>query len=470
MAYWIRKAGQVIGPLAKEDIEARLRSRALVSLDEVSTDRMRWTKLWKSEFWNRQKPANQKSSPGRHSGFVHPRARLSPEQLRSSNPPSEPTSANIPFPPPIPINGRNERLKTYEEEMLGRPPPLPRKTGIRKWLFVGGLAASIFILAGIIAIRLAMTSSPVLPSTPSDIASASANSGGDPKPGTTKTGYMVGNDWDPSAADEDIRPIIAYLAPSYDEIAQTFQYVISSPYITRNPLYSELTRNTRLYYVPRDDQVNAFSSAADPFEKEGAPTMIVLGGAVRFSRLVGAVLATDERDPEESDRVETLLNSFQRRFRQENGNLSIELFCNILDDCEVPEAAFHDGAWIARAKSISSGILLGVLAHETGHLALGHSFSDETNLEARRNMEREADSVAFSIASTASFGGEEMFFGNFLFHFFFAMFENADGSGGLSDHPDSRERLFNLLRAHPDFAFRFGITEEDLKRRLNEFH
>ena len=468
MTYWIRKAGKIVGPLSKEDIEGRLRSRALGSLDEVSVDRTMWTKLWKSEFWNRQKSATQKSSLGRHGGFVHPRARLSPEQLRSSMPQPEPAEADIPLPPPLPMTGRSERLKTYEEEMRGRPPPLPRKTGIRKLLFFGVPAASILLLVGIIAIVSAVTSKPVRPSTPSS--SASSNSGAGSASGTMKTGYLVGNDLDPSAADENIRPIIAYLAPSYDEIAQTFQYVVSSPYITRNPLYSDLTRNTRLYYVPRDDQVNAFSSAGDPFEKEGAPTMIVLGGAVRFSRLVGAVLATDERDPEESDRVETLLNSFQRRFRQEKGKLSIELFCDLLDDCNVPEEVFHDGAWLAKAKSISSGILLGILAHETGHLALGHNFSDETNLEARRNMEREADSVAFSIASTASFGGEEMFFGNFLFHFFFSMFENADGTGGWSDHPDSRERLFNLLRAHPDFAFKFGITEEELKRRLNEFH
>ena len=140
MAYWIRKAGQVIGPLAKEDVEARLCSRALGSLDEVSTDRATWTKLWKSEFWNRPKPAPAKTEPAIRRGFVHPRSRLSPEQLRASTPPpvSAPASPSpfadaaaiaiheVATPPPLPSVGepRHWALPTLEEEQsLGRSEP-----------------------------------------------------------------------------------------------------------------------------------------------------------------------------------------------------------------------------------------------------------------------------------------------------------------------------------------------------------
>ena len=144
MAYWIRKAGQVVGPLAKEDVEARLRSRALGSLDEVSTDRGTWIKLWKSEFWNRPKPAPTKTEPANHGGFVHPRSRLSPEQLRASMPPPEPVSAPastladtptiavrpVAMPPPLPSvdEPRHWALPTLEEEQsLGRTKPSDKK-------------------------------------------------------------------------------------------------------------------------------------------------------------------------------------------------------------------------------------------------------------------------------------------------------------------------------------------------------
>ena len=144
MAYWIRKAGQVVGPLAKEDVEARLRSRALGSLDEVSTDRVTWIKLWKSEFWNRPKPAPAKTEPANHGGFVHPRSRLSPEQLRASMPPPAPTSAPsstsadaptivvrpVAMPPPLPSvdEPRHWALPTLEEEQsLGRPKPSDKR-------------------------------------------------------------------------------------------------------------------------------------------------------------------------------------------------------------------------------------------------------------------------------------------------------------------------------------------------------
>ena len=127
MAYWIRKAGKVVGPLSKEDIEGRLRSRSLGSLDEVSTDRATWTKLWKSDFWNRPKPSPSSPSGG-HGGFVHPRSRLSPEQLRASMPPPEPMPAPATAPFDREVPGLTEIIHP-----VGRPPALPSEDRSRNW-------------------------------------------------------------------------------------------------------------------------------------------------------------------------------------------------------------------------------------------------------------------------------------------------------------------------------------------------
>ena len=120
MAYWIRKSGQVVGPLSREDVEARLRSRDLGSLDEVSTDRKEWIKFWKSEFWKRPQPVAREpeSRLRKAGGFVHPRSRLSSEQLRAKTPPvttrgqsvligPEPSAEPRIEPPPLPENQWN---------------------------------------------------------------------------------------------------------------------------------------------------------------------------------------------------------------------------------------------------------------------------------------------------------------------------------------------------------------------------
>ena len=170
MAYWIRKAEKVVGPLSREDVEARLRSRDLGSLDEVSTDRKEWIKFWKSEFWKRPQPVAREpeSRPRKAGGFVHPRSRLSPERLRATTPPEatrdysvflEPESPVEPTiePPPIPedrwdsgtFSTQNEQTYMSADESR----PVPQENGFSSpGSDVSSQGGGNYLLAGMAAV------------------------------------------------------------------------------------------------------------------------------------------------------------------------------------------------------------------------------------------------------------------------------------------------------------------------------
>ena len=120
--------------------------------------------------------------------------------------------------------------------------------------------------------------------------------------------------------------------------------------------------------------------------------------------------------------------------------------------------AFADEKIRQKAISYSSGTIVSVLAHECGHHALGHllGFSEKRNLEIDRNQEREADSFASSIISASPFG-EYIFAGTLFWHYAVAM--QVDGvTDAASNHPLSKERFENFVRANAEKAAAMGIV------------
>ena len=109
---------------------------------------------------------------------------------------------------------------------------------------------------------------------------------------------------------------------------------------------------------------------------------------------------------------------------------------------------------------------MSILAHETGHVALGHVWTWKKNTERSRNQEREADSFAHSIASGTA-DAETMFFGNYLFHYAYAINEERNGDSIVArTHPYSEERLFNLIRDNQSIADLYGISERETLEQL----
>lgn len=111
----------------------------------------------------------------------------------------------------------------------------------------------------------------------------------------------------------------------------------------------------------------------------------------------------------------------------------------------------------AAAQAVSAGMIIGVLAHEMGHVCLGHvdgpSYYD-SNPEIARNHEREADSFASSITAATPFG-EYVYDGTLFWHYVLA--QQQGNTAIESTHPLERERLENLIRANPSKASALGI-------------
>lgn len=247
----------------------------------------------------------------------------------------------------------------------------------------------------------------------------------------------------------------SYLTPSLAEVEQLYSYVVKSPFLAENLQYRQRMDVVDFAYLATNDTVNAFGGrrvVEKNGEKQLAFHTVLFGGAARYARLVA--LAAAMEDCGRKGMLKKLVTTMPRSFCGRCGeNECIKFIAKSgLAD------AFRDDKIRQRAMSYSSGTIVSVLAHESGHHALGHllSVSAKKNLEIERNQEREADSFASSIISASPFG-EYIFAGTLFWHY--AIAAQADGaSDRTSDHPLSRERFENFVRANAEKAAAMGIT------------
>jgi len=268
----------------------------------------------------------------------------------------------------------------------------------------------------------------------------------------TSDGGGVGNAMaligDPVGHDESVA-ISGYLAPSANEILQLFSFVQFSPFVTTNPMYMDLAAKVDFSYESANDQINAYSMF------DGKTLYIrMLAGAARFARLVSIAAA---RDLVGGDRGSSAF--LKTLFRHFDGNMTERGALRMAGKCGLGRMFLNDAIRV-KASAISAGMLLTVLAHEMGHVVLGHVMrGDEVSNEISQNMEREADSFASSVISASPFG-EYMFTGMLFWHYALMRLEELVGqsASGMGDHPGSRERYENLVQANPSKAAVFGLS------------
>ena len=255
-----------------------------------------------------------------------------------------------------------------------------------------------------------------------------------------------------------VAQVKAYLTPSDAEMDQLYSYVVNSPFVAENLQYRDRLKAVPFIYIPTNDTVNA-AAGRRLVEKDGKKGLafhtVFYGGAARYARLVG--LAAALQDAGHKDMLKKFVAAMPRSFCAR---------CNDADCVKfIAEnglgAAFADEKIRQKAISYSSGTIVSVLAHECGHHALGHllGFSEKRNLEIDRNQEREADSFASSIISASPFG-EYIFAGTLFWHYAVAVQSDRD-SAAASNHPLSKERFENFVRANAEKAAAMGITLKD---------
>ena len=238
-----------------------------------------------------------------------------------------------------------------------------------------------------------------------------------------------------------------YLTPPAEEVVQWFSSVLHSTHVQMNESYRATASEVEFKYELDDDSVNAYAGRNQGGDKRFV--IAFLGGAMRFSRLASLAVAADLCGrPGTASRFAQSLDSVSRMSRKD----SIEL----MTDCGLDEIFSLPGIK-TKAQAVSAGMIIGILAHEMGHVCLGHVMGPNyynSNQEIGRNHEREADSFASSVMAASPFG--EYVFEGTLFWYYALSMQELDQKVATS-HPLSRERLENLIRANSSKASALGI-------------
>lgn len=248
-----------------------------------------------------------------------------------------------------------------------------------------------------------------------------------------------------------------YVTPGRAEAVQLFEFVRNSAHVQENMLYAEMLGGAQFRYEPEDGTLNAFATMEPAALADGrealVPVVVLLGGAARFGRVAALVVAASRRGYEG---VGPRFLEFLRR--EPLGCVGTGWSARVIQEIGL-YPAMGDDRTLALAKSVSAGLLLGILAHEAGHLALGHVLRTEYrgNNDISRNQEREADSFASSVIASSPFG-EYILAGMLFWHY--ALAQQEEEGARATTHPLSRERFENFVRANPDLAAEFGLGPE----------
>ena len=253
-------------------------------------------------------------------------------------------------------------------------------------------------------------------------------------------------------ADEQLK---GYLTPSEAEMLQLYGYVAQAPFVAENLQYSDRINKADFGYIATNDVVNAFAGRRFK-EEDGKKSLafhtVIFGGAARYARMVGLAAAVQDAGKEGT------LGKFITHMPPYMCAECAEEKCVAYLRRSGLAEYLSDPSIRQRAISYSSGTIVSVLAHESGHHALGHllSTSERPNLEIERNQEREADSFASSVVSASPFG-EYIFAGTLFWHYALAV--QTDGRDDLKrSHPLSKERFENFVRANAEKAASMGIA------------
>lgn len=253
------------------------------------------------------------------------------------------------------------------------------------------------------------------------------------------------------------------------EIRQTASFVFSSPFIVENEQYRDRGEATTFRYVAESLDINAFATD-DPVEDLGVepPAVVFLGGLARALRLtsalfVGVVEAARKERPDPSAVARRGLGELAALIGEAAGRLPSATVARdlVLRQIEaIPEVRAEK--ILADARSYAAAMDMFVIAHEVGHLALGHTLGRSINFDQSRNQEREADSFASSVISESAFR-EYLLLGQVFVTVFFSWMDHVGHAVEPTTHPLGRERFENALRSN-----REGVEDLEQSRGLGE--
>lgn len=115
-------------------------------------------------------------------------------------------------------------------------------------------------------------------------------------------------------------------------------------------------------------------------------------------------------------------------------------------------------------KELTIKMILGVIAHETGHHCLGHLYTGGVDNTTSRNREREADSFSCSVCQGTGLGSSFVLAEMLTELGFYFMKKGKLEKTGT--HPDSEERIMNMYRSFQNEINYAGFTLDDIKKLM----
>jgi len=280
--------------------------------------------------------------------------------------------------------------------------------------------------------------------------------------------------------------LLGFLRPVPGQIRQAFEMVVSSPHITTNAVYSQLLKDVRFYFDAGNPAVNAFASHYEVELSSGeatkAPCIVMLGGMAGVLQVMAASLGLwalyrEEHEIYDGDIVLRKVAVRLGKEVVENGGIfTEETMTGIYEELIFPGGAYgklagsghlssKDTKLVSRARSYLMAMTMSMVAHEAGHIALGHTLGKALNYDISRNEERAADGFASSVLSSSPFS-DYLVTGQIMSWVLMAWVDHAAASSEAVTHPLAVDRLESVLRDNSVAAKDVGLTRETLGKWL----
>ena len=254
------------------------------------------------------------------------------------------------------------------------------------------------------------------------------------------------------------------------EVLQIAAFSFHSPYIQQNPSYYSRVSSTRFIFdddTPFCSLVNAFAAeGGGPLRKigidiaEDKPIVVLFEGLVTASFLAGLCVAIREKN----QMLVPGLRLISERIIANDGFFSTGDMSSVARKLNIDINSLDD-VTIKNAKSFTASMLLNIISHELGHIALNHTvMKPPYDPQTSRNNERQADLFASSVVSGSLFN--DYLVGGSIVWWILQAWVDRLPRFQESTHPDSRERLFNFINANREEAEALGFTESAVNELL----
>lgn len=255
------------------------------------------------------------------------------------------------------------------------------------------------------------------------------------------------------ASDKDIA---LYLESTEAEARQLFELVRQSAFVQENSQYRALMDGVGFVYAVTNDEVNAVAIRKVGKDGKESRFIICYAGEMRFAKTIALAAAAELGGRKGS--VQAMMEKMAPRLCVK---LGLDDAARLLRECGLDECLLDESIRV-KAKSIGSGCVVGVIAHEVGHQVLGHNYQsgkDKLNAEILRNFESQADLFASSVMSSSPFG--EYVFAGRVFALWVRMRQTDPilrrVPANMLDHPLDKERFLALMLANKEKAAALGI-------------